>query len=69
MFIANGQEFLTHEETLSFLQVSKNTLYKMVKAGMLPQSKVAKKLYFKKSDVENLFFVGTKTVTKNGGEA
>lgn len=64
MIIA-GLEFLTLEETTKFLGVSKAFIYQEVKKGNLPQTKVARKLFFKKTDLENLFFAGT---TKKGGK-
>jgi excisionase family DNA binding protein len=47
----HGEEWLTLEETLSFLSISKQTLYRLLERGDLRGSKVGRQRRFRKADL------------------
>lgn len=58
-------DFLTTSEALSFLGISRSTLNKLRNDGVLTEYKLRhRKLYFKRSDLINLF---TNKETANNG--
>lgn len=49
----NSDELLTREETADFLKVNKSTLWSWHKQGKLTPSGIGKRVYYKRSDIEN----------------
>lgn len=46
-------EFMTLDELVTYLKVSKSTLYKLCERGMLPSCKVGRQLRFKKTEMDS----------------
>ena len=53
-------ELLTIPQVLDLLHISRQTLYRHLKAGKLPHVKLGRRVLFRKADVEN--FIASKIV-------
>jgi excisionase family DNA binding protein len=53
-------ELLTVPQVLDLLHISRATLHRHLKAGMLPHVKLGRRVLFRKADVEN--FIASKIV-------
>lgn len=47
-------DYLTSKETMKYLNISHNTLFRYIRNGILKPRKIVKKLYFKKSELDEL---------------
>lgn len=47
-------QYLTSEEVMETLQISKSTLYRWTKSGKLPYSRIGKKYHFNPYQIEKL---------------
>lgn len=54
------KELLTKQETIEYLRISMNTLYRLMKSGELTYIKLERKVLFKKEDIDK--FIESKKV-------
>ena len=48
------KDYLTTKETMDYLNISNGTLYNYINKGILHPRKIVRKLYFKKSELDEL---------------
>ena len=47
-----GTDLLSQVELLTYLQISRTTLYKLIKKDDIPHMKLGRKLLFRKKDID-----------------
>lgn len=56
----SDKKLLTKQETVEYLRISMNTLYRLMKSGELPYIKLERKVLFKKEDIDK--FIESKRI-------
>jgi excisionase family DNA binding protein len=60
----NAKEFLSVDETVKLLGISRSTIYRMFKSGMLPQTKIGGRTIVRRKDIDDFLFIPTATTNK-----
>lgn len=53
----NAKEFLSIDETVKLLGISRSTIYRMFKSGILPQTKIGGRTIVRRKDIEEFLFI------------
>jgi len=53
----NAKEFLSVNETVKLLGISRSTIYRMFKTGALPQNKIGGRTIIKRKDIDEFLFI------------